>query len=48
MSPDDARDFWHVNSMVNPDQILDWTKQVITPIEEAKYNKPAAPGDPNG
>ena len=39
MNPDKAKLFWHVVSMIQPEQLLQWTKQVITPIEEAKYAK---------
>ena len=39
MDPDKAKLFWHVVSMIQPEQLLQWTKQVITPIEEAKYAK---------
>lgn len=31
--------FWHVVSMLTKEQLLEWAKQVITPIEESKYRR---------
>ena len=45
MEPAIAKVFWHVISMVTPDQLTVWTKQVVVPIEEARYKKKN--GDPN-
>ena len=39
MDPVVAKTFWHVVSIISPDQLLVWSKDVIRPIEEAKYRK---------
>ena len=39
MEPATSKLFWHINSMVAPDQLATWVKDVIAPIEEAKYRK---------
>ena len=45
MEPATANLFWQVTSMIAPDQLTIWTKEVIGPIEEARYKKKG--DDPN-
>ena len=39
MDPASAKLFWHVVSILSSEQLHDWAKQVITPIEESKYRR---------
>lgn len=47
MEPATAKLFWHINSMVELDQLAIWVKDVVGPIEEARYKKASNPADPN-
>ena len=39
LAPAEAKLFWHVVSMLTADELLEWSKQVVTPMELAKYRK---------
>lgn len=45
LAPAEAKLFWHVISMLTADELLEWAKKIITPMELAKYRK-TEKGDP--
>ena len=39
MEPESAKVFWHIVALSTPEQLIDWSKKIIVPIEEAKLKK---------
>lgn len=39
MEPASAKVFWHIVSLASAEQLQEWTKQIVVPIEEARLKK---------
>ena len=39
MEPTSAKVFWHIVTLATQEQLLEWTKKVVMPIEEARLKK---------